>query len=118
MTLPELSMVRVLRQVGEVPAGTVGTIVHVYGDGEACEVEFTVGDTFEHHKHYVETVEAADLVRTSETTGHGFGITVCRRCDPVLPEHIGPEVDDRCPECGARVFGLLGTRTGGREAVR
>ena len=62
---PELSTARVKRQVGRipwcVPAGSVGTIVHVYSDGLAYEVEFTVGATIEDHWHAVETVEAEDL---------------------------------------------------------
>lgn len=38
-----------------------------------------------------------------------YGVEVCRRCDPVKPEHIGPQVDSECPLCGAPLFGLLGT---------
>ena len=39
-------------------AGDVGTIVHVYGDGRAYEVEFT---TLEGKTAAVVTVEAADV---------------------------------------------------------
>lgn len=42
-----------------------------------------------------------------------YGIGVCQDCDPVKPEHVGPELDveeyGECPECGAPLFGLLGT---------
>ena len=55
--LPELSTVRIKREIGRVPwcvpAGSVGTIVHVYSDGLAYEVEF--------EDCAVETVEADDL---------------------------------------------------------
>lgn len=42
MTYPELSLVRLTRDVGDFPSGTVGTVVHVYPDGEAYEVEFNL----------------------------------------------------------------------------
>lgn len=38
-----------------------------------------------------------------------YSVEICCHCDTVCPENIGPEVDDICPECGAKLFGLLGT---------
>jgi hypothetical protein len=56
---PELSRVTLTRDVssedGLVPAGSSGTIVHVYSSGPAYEVEFTMPF------HTVATVEADDL---------------------------------------------------------
>jgi hypothetical protein len=54
-----LDRVTLLRQVREVPAGAQGTIVYVYGHGEAYEVEFLdkAGDTFD-----VLTLKAEDLL--------------------------------------------------------
>ena len=40
MTYPELSLVRLTREVEGFPAGTVGTVMHAYADGLAYEVEF------------------------------------------------------------------------------
>ena len=59
--LPELSTARIKREIGRVPAGAVGTIVHVYPNSAAYIVEFTIGDTVENHWHATETVEAVDL---------------------------------------------------------
>ena len=59
--LPELSTVRIKKPIGGVPAGTVGTIVHIYPNSAAYIVEFTIGDTVEDHWHATETVEAVDL---------------------------------------------------------
>ena len=56
----EHALVRMRRALetadGIVPAGTLGTIVHIYRDGKAVEVEFT--DPIE----CVETVELLDLL--------------------------------------------------------
>ena len=41
--IPELSQVRLLRQVGPIAEGNVGTVVHVYPRGDAYEVEFRTG---------------------------------------------------------------------------
>jgi hypothetical protein len=57
----ELETVRLKRQIGDVPAGTVGTIVHVYPKSAAYIAEFTIGDTIDDHWHAVETVEDADI---------------------------------------------------------
>ena len=42
-----------------------------------------------------------------------YGCAICVNCDPVRPENIGPELDieeyGECPECGAPMFGLLGS---------
>ena len=40
-----------------------------------------------------------------------YGVEVCLRCDPVAHERIGPQVEAQCPDCGAPLFGLLGTET-------
>ena len=61
MSLSELSVVRLTRQVANIPAGSVGTIVYVYPYATIYEVEFTIGDTFDNHWHPVETVRAEDL---------------------------------------------------------
>ena len=45
-------------------AGDVGTIVHVYGDGRAYEVEFVALDG---HTRAVATVEADDVRRVLRT---------------------------------------------------
>ena len=49
----------------------------------------------------------------SDTTGPTYGVSVCRDCDRVKPENIGPELDieewGACPECGSPMFGMLGT---------
>lgn len=49
----------------------------------------------------------------SKATSPTYGVTVCRDCDPVRPENLGPELDieeyGECPGCGAPLFGLLGT---------
>lgn len=42
-TIPELARVRLLREVGPMEAGNVGTVVHVYPRSEAYEVEFRTG---------------------------------------------------------------------------
>ena len=56
---PELSRVTLAKAVdsndGLVPAGSTGTIVHVYRDGTAYEVEFT------RPLHAIATVEADDI---------------------------------------------------------
>jgi hypothetical protein len=45
-TFQELSRVTLSRPVpseeGQVPAGSTGTVVHVWSSGTACEVEFTM----------------------------------------------------------------------------
>lgn len=51
--IPMLARVRFKRQVGEIPAGELGTIVHVYPGGEAYEVEF--------NGRCVETCEPSDI---------------------------------------------------------
>ena len=38
-----------------------------------------------------------------------YAVTVCPNCDPVKPGGIGDVVDERCPECGAQMHGLIGT---------
>ena len=43
---------------GELEAGDVGTVVHVYGDGRAYEIEFT---TLEGETAAVVTVEASQV---------------------------------------------------------
>ena len=47
--------------------GDVGTVVHVYGDGKACEVEFT---TLDGHTAAVATVETSQVrpVTSQEVT--------------------------------------------------
>ncbi|HEY1933072.1 MAG TPA: DUF4926 domain-containing protein [Acetobacteraceae bacterium] len=56
---PELSLVYLARAVeaegGIVPAGATGTVVHVYPDAQAYEIEFT--SPF----HTVATVDAAAI---------------------------------------------------------
>lgn len=42
MTYPELSLVRLTRDVDDFPSGTVGTVLHAYPDGAAYEVEFNL----------------------------------------------------------------------------
>lgn len=59
--IPELSVVRALVSVGKVPAQSIGTVVHVYQDGAAYEVEFTLGDSAETHWHAVEMFERTGL---------------------------------------------------------
>lgn len=53
--LPELSRVSLIRAAGCLPAGSVGTVVHVYSEGRAYEVEFT------EPVRTVVTVQAADV---------------------------------------------------------
>lgn len=60
MSLSEFSVVRLTRQIANVPAGSVGTIMHVYPYATIYEVEFTLGDTTA-----VETVKAEDLEAVS-----------------------------------------------------
>jgi len=59
--IPELARAQLVRRIslpeGELPAGTRGTIVHVYRDGLAYEIEI------QRPFHVVTTVEAADVVR-------------------------------------------------------
>lgn len=45
--LPEHARVRLRhpRPAANLPAGAIGTIVHIYGDAAAYEVEFTQGQT-------------------------------------------------------------------------
>lgn len=61
MTYPELSLVRLTRDVGDFPSGTVGTVVHAYPDGAAYEVEFInlawKGEPEEDWRYRVVTVE-------------------------------------------------------------
>ena len=47
-----------------------------------------------------------------------YGVAVCLRCDPVRPEEIGQEFGGKCPECGAPLFGLLGTEVSPRSPSR
>lgn len=55
-------LVRLKRQVGLVPEGSVGTVVDIWADGEAAEVEFYVRNIYgEEHERYVETVELEDM---------------------------------------------------------
>lgn len=52
MTLKELDLVVSTIPINKIPIGTIGTIVHDYGDNETFEVEF-----FQNHKTIaVETV--------------------------------------------------------------
>ncbi len=63
-TLPELSLVRLTRQIGDFPAGTVGTVVHVYPRGVGYEVEFNLawnGEPEEDWRNRVVTAEADEL---------------------------------------------------------
>jgi hypothetical protein len=46
---------------------------------------------------------------TAEPPAQTYSVTVCAKCDPVRPEHIGAATDDVCPECGAQMFGLTGS---------
>ncbi len=63
--LPEHSLGRLTRQVGDFPAGTVGTIVHVYPGGLGYEVEFNLfrytGEPEGNWQERVVTVDAEDL---------------------------------------------------------
>ena len=46
-TLTDSSMVIATSKIGEVPEGSVGSVVHVYDKGRAYEVEFIVkGSSF------------------------------------------------------------------------
>lgn len=40
-----------------------------------------------------------------------YGVGVCLYCDPVKREELGQVIDHACPECGAPLFGLLGTES-------
>lgn len=59
--IPELACAQLVRAIvvpeGELPAGTSGTIVHVYRDGLAYEIEIL------RPFHVVATVEATDVIR-------------------------------------------------------
>jgi hypothetical protein len=54
-------LIRLKRPVGQMPAGSVGTVVEHCADGKAAEVEFTTGTCFADHEHYTETVEFDDM---------------------------------------------------------
>lgn len=60
VTLPELSLVRLTRPLGDFPEGTVGTVVHAYAAGLAYEVEFNLawdGEPENDWRNRVVTVE-------------------------------------------------------------
>lgn len=59
--IPELALARTLIAAERIPVGSIGTVVHVYGDGTAYEIEFTFGDTFEEHRHSVRTYSASEV---------------------------------------------------------
>lgn len=48
------------------------------------------------------------LLERAISPGSEYGVEVCLKCDPVRSENIGPEVDGVCPECGAKLYGLIG----------
>jgi hypothetical protein len=60
--------------------GDVGTVVHVYGDGKAYEVEFV---TLDGHTATVATVEAAQVGRLAGATS--LTSESCRWPDPLAP---------------------------------
>ena len=64
--IPEHSRVRLTRKVGGWPAGTVGTVVHVYPHCVAYEVEFNLAEPEDDWRERVVTVNAEHL----EAMGH------------------------------------------------
>jgi len=51
MKIVEYAMVIATSKIGKVPEGSVGSVVHIYDQGKAYEVEFIVGGS-----SFVETV--------------------------------------------------------------
>jgi hypothetical protein len=41
ITLTLTGLVKLVRPLGSMPQGAVGTVVHIYDNGEVCEVEFS-----------------------------------------------------------------------------
>jgi hypothetical protein len=51
----------------------------------------------------------ADYAMSDKPTVPQYSVEVCLTCDPVGLEEIGRRVSNRCPDCGAQLFGFKGT---------
>lgn len=73
--IEELKLARTLTKVGDVPQGSIGTVVFVYPDAEAYEVEFS-------SLRIVETFETKDVVEATKEDLRTFLTSRAMGCGP------------------------------------